>query len=181
MHPFVEPFKVEEAARLFSHFAHYGQLRKYTGEPYYVHTDEVAEIVQEYPHTPEMVAGAHLHDIIEDTQFELGFILREFGPEVHRIVRGLTDAFPVMPGFNRARRKALECERYANEAPDVQTLKYADILSNRITIVKYDPGFAKLYLAEGYALVEAMTKGNARLRRRVLKAIEDTLKAGEIH
>lgn len=44
------------------------QVRKYTNEPYTVHTVEVAEIYGSYfPGDFIGVAAGHLHDVIEDT------------------------------------------------------------------------------------------------------------------
>ena len=57
-----------EKAKQFAHEAHdsIGQKRKYSGEPYWVHTDAVAEKVAAIGGTEVMVAAAHLHDVLED-------------------------------------------------------------------------------------------------------------------
>ena len=47
-----------DRARAFARVAHAEQTRKYTGEPYVVHTDEVAAIVAAHGGTPEMIAAA---------------------------------------------------------------------------------------------------------------------------
>ena len=48
--------------------AHDGQRRKYTGEAYASHPIGVSKIIETIPdHTPEMVAAALLHDVVEDT------------------------------------------------------------------------------------------------------------------
>ncbi|NDF14778.1 HD domain-containing protein, partial [bacterium] len=51
-----------EKARQFATLAHEGQVRKYTGQPYIVHPEEVAGIVSTVPHTEAMLAAAFLHD-----------------------------------------------------------------------------------------------------------------------
>jgi (p)ppGpp synthase/HD superfamily hydrolase len=58
---------IEDRARAFARAAHAGQTRKYTGEPYVAHTDEVAAIVAAHGGTSEMIVAAHLHDVLEDT------------------------------------------------------------------------------------------------------------------
>ena len=54
-------------ADTFADLSHSGQVRKYTGEPYIVHPREVATLVSTVAHTPEMLAAALLHDVVEDT------------------------------------------------------------------------------------------------------------------
>ena len=55
-------------AKEFAHAAHDSikQVRKYTGEPYWNHTDAVAEVVASVGGTEDMVMAAHLHDVLED-------------------------------------------------------------------------------------------------------------------
>ena len=60
---------LEQRALAFARRAHESidHRRKYTDEPYIVHPIAVAELVKSVPHTPEMVAAAYLHDVVEDT------------------------------------------------------------------------------------------------------------------
>ena len=41
--------------------------RKYSGQPYAVHLDQVAKIVETVTNDEEMIDAAWLHDIVEDT------------------------------------------------------------------------------------------------------------------
>ncbi len=45
---------------------HEGQFRKYTSEPYIVHPRAVARLVADHGGSPDMVAAAWLHDVVED-------------------------------------------------------------------------------------------------------------------
>jgi len=85
--------RLEDRARAFATAAHAAvkQLRKYTGEPYIVHPAAVAEIVKSVRHTPEMIAAAWLHDVVEDTGVTLEAIESEFGADVTSLVFWLTD------------------------------------------------------------------------------------------
>ena len=49
-------------AREFAREAHRSQLRKYTGEPYFVHLEEVAGLVERAGLSNDAVAAAWLHD-----------------------------------------------------------------------------------------------------------------------
>lgn len=152
----------KERALLFATAAHaaVGQVRKYTGEPYIVHPIEVAELVMTVPtHTPEMVAAAYLHDVIEDTQVTIDVIVNEFGPEVANLVLWLTKVGEAEHG-NRAARKELDREYLAQAPPEAQTVKLADLIANTKSIVEHDPAFAEVYMREKLALLQVLRKGD---------------------
>ncbi len=73
----------------FSERAHAGQVR-HSGEPYISHCIEVARILADLQLDSVTVACGLLHDIVEDTDITVVDIEAEFGPEVSRIVDGLT-------------------------------------------------------------------------------------------
>ena len=138
------------AARAHSAIKH---KRKYTGDDYIVHPREVAAIVASVPHTPEMLAAALLHDTVEDTGVSIETIRAEFGPIVADLVADLTDISTPELG-NRAVRKALDLTHTAHASPSAKTIKLADLLSNTVSIVAHDPGFARVYLKEKAALLK---------------------------
>jgi len=73
--------------------AHKGQKRKHSNDPYLIHPMRVARRVMTRPDaTPEMVAAAWLHDVVEDTPVTLDEIGKEFGSEIAQLVRELTNA-----------------------------------------------------------------------------------------
>ena len=152
-------------AQVFAIAAHSAvkQVRKYTGEPYFVHPAEVARIVAEVPgSTAEMVAAAWLHDTVEDTGVTSNDIHMNFGPEVAVLVGWLTDVSKPEDG-NRAVRKAIDREHTAAAPAEAQTIKLADLISNSKSIMQYDPEFAKTYLAEKRLMLDVMTKGDPGL------------------
>ncbi len=78
-----------ERAYHFAESAHNGVVRK-SGEPYIVHPLAVAMILAEMQLDPETLAAALLHDVVEDTDYQIGDIEREFGPRVAALVEGVT-------------------------------------------------------------------------------------------
>lgn len=68
----------------------HGTDRRKSGEPYVLHPIEVATILARMQLDPETIAGALLHDVIEDTPVESEAIEREFGPRVAKLVDGVT-------------------------------------------------------------------------------------------
>ena len=69
--------------------AHVNQKRA-SGEPYFIHPCEVANILMEMGLDSAGVAAALLHDVIEDTASTEEDIKREFGEEVLQLVSGVT-------------------------------------------------------------------------------------------
>jgi (p)ppGpp synthase/HD superfamily hydrolase len=156
--------KLIAEARAFAEDAHFGQERKYTGEPYINHCAEVAQLVRDVGGTAEMVCAAWLHDTVEDGEVELAEIRARFGPTVADLVEALTDA--TLDKGNRKARKLLDSVRLAESSPEAQTIKLADLISNTSSIVEGDPHFSVQYLREKAALLEVMTRGNPALYER---------------
>jgi len=77
-------------AYYFALKAHGGEKRK-SGEPYVQHPLAVARIVaEEIGLGTSSIVGALLHDVVEDTEYSLDDIEKEFGPQVRSIIDGLT-------------------------------------------------------------------------------------------
>jgi (p)ppGpp synthase/HD superfamily hydrolase len=159
-----------EQARTFAIAAHGDQKRRYTGEPYVTHTQEVAAIVEAAGGDEAMVAAAHLHDVIEDTPATCAEVNAGFGADVADLVMAMTDQVPLSFG-NRKVRKRAESERLGGCDGRVQTIKLADIISNTASITQHDPGFARIYLAEMRHLVALLTLGDRRLQERARLAV----------
>jgi GTP pyrophosphokinase len=73
----------------FAENAHEGQKRA-SGEPYISHCVAVAIILTEMHVQPVVIAAGLLHDTVEDTSVTLQDIHTEFGPEIGRLVDGVT-------------------------------------------------------------------------------------------
>jgi GTP pyrophosphokinase len=69
--------------------AHHGQ-RRLSGEEYVNHPMEVAAILADLELDAETLAAALLHDTVEDTPLTAEEVEQEFGPEVARLVDGVT-------------------------------------------------------------------------------------------
>ena len=82
-----------EIIRKAFHFAlkaHGGERRK-SGEPYILHPIAVARIVsEEIGLGTKSIAAALLHDVVEDTEYSLADVEREFGTHIRNIIDGLT-------------------------------------------------------------------------------------------
>ena len=79
-----------EKAFTLANEAHWNMRRK-SGEPYIIHPVNVAKIVnQEIGLGAKSIAAALLHDVVEDTEYTIASIEKEFGQRVALIINGLT-------------------------------------------------------------------------------------------
>lgn len=161
-----------EKAQKFAHEAHdsIGQVRKYTGEPYWVHTDAVAALVSQVTTNEDVIAAAHLHDVIEDvfplnSKYSIEVIRDTFGWAVMDMVIDLTDKYTKenYPKMNRETRKQHERERISITPPNSKTIKLADLINNTDSIVNHDRDFAMVYIREKMALLPYLTEGHPAL------------------
>jgi (p)ppGpp synthase/HD superfamily hydrolase len=155
--------QLEYKALVFAAGAHGSvlQVRKYTGVPYIYHPMAVADRIRQsvIDHTPEMLAAAYLHDVLEDTPTTYDELITMFGWDVAELVNWVTDVSRPQDG-NRAFRKQKDLEHLADAPSEAQTIKLADLLDNSTSIVMYDKDFARVYLKEKEALLEVLTKGD---------------------
>jgi len=150
-----------------------GQKRKYSGAPYIVHPVEVMVLVSGVEdHTKEMLAAALLHDVVEDTEIDQELIDGSFGTTVGALVDGLTDKSRPEDG-NRAARKKIDLENLAKQPAAVQTIKCADLIANTKDIIYADENFAKVYMKEKRALLEALTKADRKIWSVAWKNVQD--------
>jgi (p)ppGpp synthase/HD superfamily hydrolase len=149
------------AAHRFAKVAHAGQTRKYMGDPYYEHVRAVARICAIHGLPVHIVAAACLHDTVEDTPVTLEVLAQMFPPDVVAAVAYMTDQ---CHDGNRRERKTAECARLATGTPEQQSLKLADLIDNTASIVEHDPKFAKTYLVEKRALLDALTSAWPSIR-----------------
>ena len=124
----------------FSLEAHKHDLRA-SGEPYYTHPYEVALIVaKEIPLDDITVVSALLHDVVEDTEFNLEVLAKEFGKEVAEIVDGVTKIGGIFIG-----QEITKAENYRklllSMIRDVRVIlvKFADRLHNMRTLEFVNP------------------------------------------
>jgi GTP pyrophosphokinase len=85
-------------AFVFASNAHGTEKRK-SGEPYILHPIAVARIVsEEIGLRTRSIVSALLHDVVEDTEYTLDDIEKEFGAQVRAIIDGLTKITVVLDG-----------------------------------------------------------------------------------
>jgi len=112
--------------------AHDGQKRK-SGEPYIVHPILVAAITAVFSNDETMVQAALLHDVVEDTSFDLEDLEREFGDDVTHMVEGLTKIIEIRDEELAASGSN---ERLINSALTFRKMLVASIKDIRVLVIK---------------------------------------------
>lgn len=81
--------EIIEKAYCLARDAHKNQRRR-SGEPYIMHPVAVAKILFKLGMDNECIVGALLHDVVEDTDYDIDYIKKEFGEVIALLVDGVT-------------------------------------------------------------------------------------------
>jgi guanosine-3',5'-bis(diphosphate) 3'-pyrophosphohydrolase len=117
--------------------AHWNMRRK-SGEPYILHPIAVAKIVnQEIGLGAKSITAALLHDVVEDTDYPLEYVERDFGPKIASMIDGLTK---ISGTYNKESSSSLQAENFRkmlltlSDDLRVILIKIADRLHNMRTL-----------------------------------------------
>jgi GTP pyrophosphokinase len=119
----------------FAYQLHEGQYRA-SGEPYIAHPVAVAGLLRDLGGSSVMIAAGFLHDVVEDTDITVEEIETRFGPEVRRLVEGVTK----LSKFNFSSKTESQAENFRRMflamAADIRVIvvKLADRLHNMRTL-----------------------------------------------
>lgn len=112
---------------------HEGVFRK-SGEPYITHPLAVATIAAEIGMDTTTIAAALLHDTVEDTDYSLDDLSADFGPEVARLVDGVTKLDKVALGAAAEAETIRKMIVAMAQDPRVLVIKVSDRLHNMRTM-----------------------------------------------
>ncbi|MCF8052699.1 MAG: bifunctional (p)ppGpp synthetase/guanosine-3',5'-bis(diphosphate) 3'-pyrophosphohydrolase [Desulfobacterales bacterium] len=124
-----------DRAYVYSARVHHGQVRL-SGEPYLTHPLEVAGILAEMRLDEVSIAAGLLHDVVEDTHASPEEIEEIFGPEIRRIVSGVTKLSTLPFSSSQARQAESIRKMILAMADDIRVIliKLADRLHNMRTL-----------------------------------------------
>ena len=113
--------------------AHDGMRRKKSATPYILHPLEAAVIVSTMTNDQEVIAGAVLHDVVEDTDTTIDEIEEKFGKRVRELVESETEKkrseLPASQTWRLRKEESLEVLKNANDI-GVLMVWIADKLAN---------------------------------------------------
>ncbi len=133
-HPGTDVDAIKEAYEVAAK-AHSGQFRQ-TGDPYVVHPLAVAQILATYGLDTATIVAAVLHDVVEDTEYSIDGLEREFGSEVALLVDGVTKLDRIKFSSREEQQAATIRKMAVALARDIRVLliKLADRTHNMRTI-----------------------------------------------
>ncbi|WCZ39026.1 RelA/SpoT family protein [Corynebacterium jeddahense] len=131
-HPKADAELLNRAYETAEHL-HEGVFRK-SGDPYITHPLAVATICAEIGMDTTTLVAALLHDTVEDTDFTLDDLTRDFGPEVAKLVNGVTKLDKVALGAAAEAETIRKMIVAMAEDPRVLVIKVADRLHNMRTM-----------------------------------------------
>ncbi|MBT7511514.1 MAG: bifunctional (p)ppGpp synthetase/guanosine-3',5'-bis(diphosphate) 3'-pyrophosphohydrolase, partial [Rhodospirillaceae bacterium] len=122
-------------AYVFAMKAHGSQTRA-SGDPYFSHPLEVAGILTSYKLDADTIVTALLHDTIEDTEVSHDDISEQFGPNVARLVDGVTKLTRIEFQSDQAKQAENFRKFVLAMSEDIRVLlvKLADRLHNMRTL-----------------------------------------------
>ncbi len=114
----------------------HGSQKRASGDPYFSHPIEVAGLMTDLKLDQETIMTALLHDTVEDTLVTIEDIAENFGPEVARLVDGVTKLSKIeaMPEDERAAENLRKFLLAMSEDIRVLLVKLADRLHNMRTL-----------------------------------------------
>jgi len=135
-----EDLEVIERAYRVAEEAHRGQLRM-SGDPYILHPLASATTLAELRLDTSAIVAALLHDVPEDTGKPLSSIEEQFGPEVAKLVDGVTKLsrmrwFPMEQTGDGAGREKRRDEEQAYWAENVRKMFLAMADDIRVVLIK---------------------------------------------
>ncbi|HQG63948.1 MAG TPA: HD domain-containing protein, partial [Bacteroidales bacterium] len=127
---------IDKAFRIANE-AHWNMRRK-SGEPYIIHPIAVAKIVnQEIGLGARSITAALLHDMVEDTDYTLDNVKRDFGAKIATLIDGLTK---ISGTYDKEASSSLQAENFRkmlltlSDDMRVILIKIADRLHNMRTL-----------------------------------------------
>ncbi len=126
----------EREALLLATKAHAGQTRA-SGEPYISHPVAVADILRGIGADEDTICAALLHDTVEDTPVTIGQIRQQFGPDVAKLVDGVTKVESLEESLSTGQRNSASIRKiFRAMGTDIRVIliKLADRLHNVRTL-----------------------------------------------
>lgn len=121
-----------EQAKAFAEKAHKGQKRKSAGDAYITHPIRVAKRLMDAGCSEALVCAGYLHDVVEDTPYNMGDIEEKFGPRVAHLVAAHTE--DKSRTWRERKQHTIDTVKYAEK--EVKHLIIADKLDNLLCTEK---------------------------------------------
>ncbi|HLR60983.1 MAG TPA: HD domain-containing protein [Lentibacillus sp.] len=157
---------MKKEAKNFAEKAHEGQIRKSSDDPYITHPIRVAKRLEEAGFNDELVCAGYLHDVVEDTPYEIEDIEEAFGIKVASLVSAHTE--DKSKTWKERKQHTIDTVKFASR--DIKYLILADKLDNLLSMEQE-------YNLQGDALWENFNAGFEE-QKWYNKSIAENMSAG---
>lgn len=121
---------MKQKAKHFAEKAHKGQHRKNSDAPYITHPIRVAAQLEDAGFSEELICAGYLHDVVEDTSYDIEDIEKTFGPKVATLVAAHTE--DKSKSWQERKQHTIDMFKVANK--EVKYLIVADKLDNLLDL-----------------------------------------------
>jgi (p)ppGpp synthase/HD superfamily hydrolase len=172
---------ITDFASRFSEFKHKGQIRKFSGEPYFEHPKRVAEIVKKFKKShklDDLIAAAFTHDTLEDTNTTYKDLTTLFGGLVASLVQELTSDKKEIEKIGKTSYLINKMENMSNWA---LVIKLADRLDNVSDLKTSSKKFRDKMIKSTKEIIRIL-KNHRKLtptQQKLTDAIENKIKEAE--
>lgn len=166
---FINGKELIKKAEDFAVKKHHGQTRKFTGEPYVIHPKQVSDLVAQYGGSPEMIAAAWLHDVVEDCGVKIKKIREKFGDKVAKLVEELT----LPPYADKGGKKSdYIAKKMETMSSDGLTIKLCDRLNNVSDFETAHPKFVSKYAPKTKFIMDSLEDSGRPLTAKQEKLVQ---------
>lgn len=161
--------KIEKAIE-FAFKAHEGQVRKDSGIPYITHPLCVARLHSLlFSSIEKLLLACVLHDVVEDTKYEISDIMKLFGAGVASIVDELTSP-------KKIKNKEIYWKIFVTGVSnDALNIKFCDRFCNIQDFASCNPEYARKYALQGKAIFEEFFRRNPDTNTFFINQLEDQI------
>lgn len=170
---FVEDQNIIKRAKNFATDKHQNQKRKFTNEPYIVHSQSVANLVEKYGGDINMIAAAWLHDTLEDTDTTLDELKDHFNNNITQYVLELTSE----PIQDKSKKGEIYVQKMNHMSPGALLIKLCDRLNNVSDFDNAKPSFVAKYKPETeYILSNLDNPKINEYHKKIIQDIQNAIK-----
>ncbi len=169
---------IVKKAKKFAKEKHKGQIRKFSGAPYFAHVKEVSKNLKKYKKShksDELVAAAFLHDTLENTNTTYAELEKKFGKLVASLVKELSNEKEKINKIGKKEYLAKKMSNPKKTSSWALCIKLSDRMDNLSDLNKTNPDFKKKYVNETEYIVKKL-KEKRKLTQTQKNLIKDIKK-----
>jgi len=170
---FNEAVNIATAAKEFAELAHKNQVRKFSGLPYFVHPESVANLVMKHTKDLTLTAAAYLHDTLEDTPTTYNELKEKFSKKIADLVYELTSADKDEQQRVGGKAKYLTA-KMEKMSSDALTIKLCDRLDN-VSDKGAPANFKERYYSETKYILDNLTRSLNGIQQEIIKLIKQKI------